>query len=188
MGQGRFSSTAPTYREIVLAAAVPLKIPGAADLPTPEIEQAIVRQLLRRLDERLTLEEKENLAIALEQKFGSEVRGLRTAIVGGGGLLAANAAGFSLYIGASTLVGAITGALGITLPFAFYTTLSSILSVAIGPLGWVALGAVVLYKIGKPPYKTMLATVMEVTRLREMHSAGGTSSSDGSEPRVGDSQ
>jgi hypothetical protein len=57
----------------------------------------------------------------------------------------AQASGFGVYILASSTVGAITSVLGITLPFAFYTGLSSVISFAIGPIGFLVLGYA-LYK------------------------------------------
>ena len=39
---------------------------------------------------------------------------------------------------ASTLVGGLTSAIGLTLPFAFYTGMSSVLSIVTGPVGWIA--------------------------------------------------
>ncbi len=37
---------------------------------------------------------------------------------------------------ASTVVGGLTSILGITLPFAFYTSMSTVLAVVTGPIGW----------------------------------------------------
>lgn len=51
-------------------------------------------------------------------------------------LTVANLSGFGLYLMASTMVGGLTSILGITLPFVFYTSMSSVLSVITGPVGW----------------------------------------------------
>lgn len=53
-----------------------------------------------------------------------------------GTLTAANLSGFGMYLMASTVVGGVSGALGITLPFVFYTGMSSFLSFITGPVGW----------------------------------------------------
>ena len=55
-------------------------------------------------------------------------------------LTLANAAGFSLYTGSATALSLLAGGMGITLPFAAYTGLSSLLGVVTGPLGWAAIG------------------------------------------------
>ena len=51
-------------------------------------------------------------------------------------LTAANLSGFGIYLAASTIVGGITSVLGITLPFVFYTSMSSAISIITGPVGW----------------------------------------------------
>lgn len=51
-------------------------------------------------------------------------------------LTIANLSGFGLYLMASTIVGGLTSILGITLPFVFYTSMSSVLSIITGPIGW----------------------------------------------------
>lgn len=58
---------------------------------------------------------------------------------------AAQLSGIGVYLLASSTVGAITGLVGVTLPFAFYTTMSSVVSFAIGPAG-ALLAAIPLYK------------------------------------------
>lgn len=61
---------------------------------------------------------------------------------------AAQLSGFGVYLLASSTVGAITSLVGITLPFAFYTGMSSAISVLIGPVGFI-LAAIPLYKTFK---------------------------------------
>ena len=63
-----------------------------------------------------------------------------------GALTAANASGFALYTMASSIVGGVSGLLGITLPFAFYTGMSSFISVATGPIGWAVAAGFLFYK------------------------------------------
>ena len=68
---------------------------------------------------------------------------------------------------ASTVVGAITHALGVTLPFAFYTSMSSTISVAIGPLGWGLLAAWGVHKIGAPNEEKTVPAVLLVAAVRQ---------------------
>lgn len=65
----------------------------------------------------------------------------------GGSLLAANASGFATYQGVSTAAGVVTGAAGVSLPFSAYTTASTAISYATGPIGWCTLGAFAAYKL-----------------------------------------
>jgi uncharacterized protein YaaW (UPF0174 family) len=55
--------------------------------------------------------------------------------ISSGGLLAVNLGGFATYTMASSLLAGVKSTLGVTLPFAAYTTLSSTLSVVLGPVG-----------------------------------------------------
>lgn len=55
-------------------------------------------------------------------------------------ITAAQASGFGVYLLASFTVGAISGALGLAVPFAFYTGMSSAISIIIGPIGFLVLG------------------------------------------------
>ena len=57
---------------------------------------------------------------------------------------AAQLSGMGVYLLASSTIGAVTSLVGVTLPFAFYTGMSSVISIAIGPIG-LAIAAVPLY-------------------------------------------
>ncbi len=85
----------------------------------------------------------------------------------GGGIVAANLSGFGLYLASSTALGAITSALGVALPFAVYTGMSSTLAVLIGPVGWVVLGTWVLHKLGRPDPNKVLAGTLLIANIRQ---------------------
>jgi uncharacterized protein YaaW (UPF0174 family) len=84
-----------------------------------------------------------------------------------GGLLAANLGGFATYTMASSLLAGVGSTLGVTLPFAAYTTLSSTLSVVLGPVGFGALGLWGLHKITSPNIKVTILVVLAVAAIRE---------------------
>jgi uncharacterized protein YaaW (UPF0174 family) len=84
-----------------------------------------------------------------------------------GGLLAANLGGFATYTMASSLLAGVGSTLGVTLPFAAYTTLSSTLSVVLGPVGIGALGLWGLHKISSPNIKITILVVLAVAAIRE---------------------
>jgi len=58
-----------------------------------------------------------------------------------GALALANASGFGIYTAATTAVGFATHAVGISLPFAAYTGMTSTMGVILGPPGWLAIAA-----------------------------------------------
>ncbi|MFV1449141.1 hypothetical protein VBZ51_08335 [Maribacter sp. HS] len=58
---------------------------------------------------------------------------------------AAQLSGFGVYLLASSTVGTLSSVVGVTLPFAFYTGMSKVISIAIGPVGFL-LAAYPIYK------------------------------------------
>jgi uncharacterized protein YaaW (UPF0174 family) len=67
---------------------------------------------------------------------------------------------------ASTLLGAINGALGLGLGFVAFAGLSSFISTVIGPPGWAALGVLAVFKLGRPNYKKLLPVVILIALYR----------------------
>ncbi|GIV14722.1 MAG: hypothetical protein KatS3mg022_0157 [Armatimonadota bacterium] len=68
---------------------------------------------------------------------------MRQVVASGGALFFINSLGFSAYIALSTIIHTVfTTMLGVTLPFAVYTTASTVLSVLTGPVGWAILGMI----------------------------------------------
>ena len=105
-----------------------------------EIEQLILENKFNAIYNSLNDEDKKRFdeeiqKIALQRGLNADQAKSISAI---GTLAGANLAGFGLYIMASTLVGGLTSAIGLTLPFAFYTGMSSVLSIVTGPVGWIA--------------------------------------------------
>lgn len=126
-----------TYNELLELIARNQKI-NTSNLNVSKIEESIMIKRFNENFETLSEEEKQKFQIELTKELekqgldSSQIKSLSTI----GALTAASASGFSMYIMASTIVGGITGILGITLPFAFYTGMSSLLSVVTGPIGW----------------------------------------------------
>jgi len=106
-------------------------------------------EIAKSLDEHLTSEEKEQLLKVLKDKglVSKEISNLQgralletilTAGSGTGVLLGLGSAGFGVYIALTKTIHLIfTQLLGITLPFAVYTTATKTLSLLLGPLGWI---------------------------------------------------
>lgn len=117
---------------------------------TAEKEGILYHAIVNQNLESMSDEEREyyNSQLILEaEKKGinkSEVASIGTIV----GIGAAQLSGFGIYMMASSTIGAISGLVGVTLPFAFYTTMSSVISVAIGPVG-LLLAAIPLYKTFK---------------------------------------
>jgi len=75
---------------------------------------------------------------------------------------AAQASGFGVYFASTTALGFLTHAIGVTLPFAVYTGLSSSIAFLIGPAGWLTAGAWGVYKLAQTEYKTIIPALIYI--------------------------
>lgn len=80
-------------------------------------------------------------------------------------LTLANASGFGLYLMSSTLVGGLTSILGITLPFTFYTGMSSALSFVTGPVGWAIGFGYLAYSFRNDSFQSASQKIMEAMKI-----------------------
>ena len=137
---GGFFSSEKSYKEILIQVCQKKDLKFENNFSTYQLEELILQNKFNTLIENLGEEDKikfqEQLKI-LAIKNGIDTSQLKS-ISAIGTLAGANFAGFGLYVMASTFVGGITSIIGVTLPFAFYTGMSSVLSVVTGPIGWIA--------------------------------------------------
>lgn len=81
----------------------------------------------------------------------------------------AQASGFGVYLAASTALGFMTHAVGVTLPFAVYTGMSSTIAFVIGPAGWLAAGAWGFWKLSQPRWKRIIPGLMYIIAVNARH-------------------
>ena len=160
----RFMGHRPLYLEILETIAAKHGLETIGDFV--QIERRILAKLWGDLWNRLTPQQREELNKKLSQESAKKRRGIGGNAITGAGLLAANAGGFAAYMMASTVVGALTGALGFALPFAFYTGMSSAVAVALGPVGWLGLGLATVWQLGKPNLSKVTAAVCIIGAVR----------------------
>jgi uncharacterized protein YaaW (UPF0174 family) len=96
------------------------------------------------------------------RKFGSSSG---SGLAGTAGLMViGNLGGFATYTLMSTVLSTVTfGALG----FGAYTAASSLLSVVLGPVGWIAMGGAAIHALGKPELKKTIPIVANVAMIRQ---------------------
>lgn len=82
----------------------------------------------------------------------------------------AQASGFGVYIASTTALGFLTHAVGITLPFAVYTTMTSTIAIVIGPLGWLSVGLWGAWKFTGPDWRKLVPALVYIiaTNSRNM--------------------
>ncbi len=131
-----------------------------------EKECQIIEQYTSQMMAKMSDVEKQEFIDSLKQEAKKNGESFSGVIGAGGGILLANASGFGVYLLASTAVGSVTSILGITLPFAFYTSMSSTISLITGPVGWAVLAIWGVSKVGSPNKKKTLSTVIMVAAIR----------------------
>jgi uncharacterized protein YaaW (UPF0174 family) len=152
------------YREVVADVIVKLGQPKPVEgTSVADLEKQAIGVALQLALDKATPEQRRAILAELGRgQTGSNVV-FATAT---GGLVVAQLSGFGLYLGASTALGLVSGALGVVLPFAVYTTMSSLLAVVTGPVGWLALAGWAVVKFGGTDYKKTVPGVFAVTALR----------------------
>jgi len=137
------------------------------DLPTADIEAAIVVRVFQDIFDTLSPQQQQELLMSM--KRDTDDPKLTALITSGGVMTAAKLSGFGVYLLASTTLGSLTGALGITLPFAVYMGMSQTIALILGPIGWAALGGGLLWALNQPNWQRLVLAVVFVTALRYPH-------------------
>lgn len=135
-----------------------------------EIEKAIAIKVLedslsRMSEEQKAKFEKEIIDIASKEKGIKYKAGSVFAA-----LTAAQVSGFGVYLLATSTLSTLSGLIGLSLPFAAYTGLSSAISVIIGPVGWIGAGLFTLWKVNDINYNKIIPAVIYIGWLREKYS------------------
>ena len=157
-----------SYKRIVHQVAKKLKINFSQSTPISKIEIKIAQNVLKTVWEKMTPEQRKKFEQELQKtaKEFDKTGGLIGSTAIFAFLTGAQLSGFGIYLLASTALGAITGTIGITLPFAVYTTMSSVIFVVIGPVGWIGAGLFAIWKLTGPNYKRLIPAIIYISALK----------------------
>ncbi|MFQ4140047.1 hypothetical protein PGN35_027420 [Nodosilinea sp. PGN35] len=139
------------------------------ELPTHEIEAAVVAKLFHAMFDQLSPEQQQKVVMEM-QRESNDPR-LEALLLGGGAMAAAKMSGFGVYLMASTVLGGLTNALGLTLPFAVYMGMSQAIALVIGPVGWAALAGGIIWTLNQPNWERLALGVVYVSLLRNTEEA-----------------
>lgn len=140
---------------------------GAKNLPKLCTEAELEALAIGSVMEQMLSKAKPHESAAMLSELSKSQKTSSTGLIAAtGGLVVANLSGIGLYLAASSSLAAITGSIGLTLPFAAYTGMSSILASATGPVGWTALAVVAIVKIGGTQYKKTAPGVIAIATTR----------------------
>lgn len=164
---GRILGDKPVYSSVVKQVADKLDIPYSG-VETKTLEVRIARHVFQTVWEKMTPEQKEKMEDELRrmaQKFDKGGELAKSASIFAA-LTAAKLSGFGVYLLASTSLGALTGAVGTTLPFIVYTTMSSAIATVLGPVGLIGAGLFAIWKLSGPNYQRLISAIVYVSMLR----------------------
>lgn len=102
----------------------------------------------------------------MEMQRENDAPRLEALLLGGGAIALAKMSGFGVYLMASTVLGGLTNALGLTLPFAVYVGMSQAIALVLGPVGWAALAGGVVWTLNQPNWEKLTLGVIYVSLLR----------------------
>lgn len=161
----------PSYDVVLRNICRKFKIPEHQNLTS---EQAIVLHFFneswRKLDpekrtefiEKLGNDQKKNPNSMITS---SNIKSYLPELLGAGGIIAAQASSFGIYVAASSMVGAVTQAVNVTLPFVF-TSMSTSIAYLIGPAGWAIIALSLMAKVFGPDYKKVVHVVLIIAGTR----------------------
>lgn len=127
-------------------------------------EERFLNSILTVLYQNLTPEQREQYIENLKNIVPAEQGGEKGIVLAGSALLLGNIGGFGTYIALSTLLSTLS--LGL-LPFGAYTSASSLLSVALGPLGWGVLATIAIKKLGAPDKVQIISNLARLALSRQ---------------------
>lgn len=153
------------YEEILRDACKHMGIRDTGSRDIYSLEVQLQKQTFSKVLESMPEHDRQRFLTEFSIRSSDPTLG-KEAVVGSG-IVVANLSGFGLYLASSTALGAITSAIGVTLPFAVYTGMSSTMALLIGPVGWVALGAWVIHKLGKPDSNKVVAGTLMIANIRQ---------------------
>lgn len=134
--------------------------------------EALEEQLIRKVFEDMWRTFTATQRLQYEEALGTNLNHLGKSRewvqVGGlaGAMTAATLGGFGTYLFASSALHSLASIAGFTLPFGLYKSVSSAMSVALGPVGWLGLSIFGLYKLSGTNYKKLIPVAVYIALLR----------------------
>jgi uncharacterized protein YaaW (UPF0174 family) len=141
---------------------------------TFELEREIFKAKFAQVWDKLTIEQRKELLSKIESENGSVGDKVAIASLSGAAAIATLSTtvaftGFAFYTSLTTAMSVIAGCLGVTLPFTVYTTATTSVALLSGPIGWTIAGAAVIgggVAAGWPDKEQIIAFIMTVNIIK----------------------
>ena len=160
------------YRKFVTRVADHIQIDWPAlngngewrDLSASDIEDAILITALQRIGKNIN--DKDRCRMAEELGKLAREPDLFSELISNGVAVKARLNNFQRYLLATTVVGAMTAAIDITLPFPFYTEATGKISVSLKTVDWQTLVLPILLNLNEPKWHHLLLGIVYVAYIR----------------------
>ena len=163
------------YHELVMWAAEKAELPEtvAQFQTTFTLEQTLYKLLFIQMWDKLNKGQREDVLRKIDSNESIKNKEAIAAL-GGAGVLAAFSGtvaftGFAFYTTMSATIAFVAGAAGLTLPFASYLGASYLVGVLSGPVGWAIMGASALgglALLGRPNVQKSTALICQIHSLK----------------------
>jgi uncharacterized protein YaaW (UPF0174 family) len=181
------------YEQLLRECSKKLGIENAESAPSLLLEMYFCETLISRSLAAMTAEQRHK-AFTTKIDFSSVVQGspgnsMTGSMTTFAALGVAQVSGFGVYMAATTALGFVTQAIGITLPFAIYTGLTSTIAFLIGPPGFLAVGFWAAFQLTRPEWKKLIPAMCFVIYMknREAYYYSQLGAGTGIMPTVGES-
>lgn len=140
-----------------------------------DLERAVAHKYLEEIWNKLTPEQRHELLVKIEKETKSSIGNkIAIAAMSGGAAIAALGttvalSGFAFYTTMSVVISTVAGWFGITLPFAAYMGASGSVAILSGPIGWAIAGVAIasgIVILGLPEEDTIAAFVIQVNQIK----------------------
>ena len=162
---GRMLGPRPSYQQVLQQVADYVGVPSSSFDAEDDVENNIAESVARQVWNAMVPADQAEFLHLMDTVGEVKGRVAGPAAVFAA-LTAAKLSGFGVYLLASTGLGAATATVGVTLPFAAYTTMSSSIAVAIGPIGWTAAGVYATHKLTAPNKQQLIRAVLFISGIR----------------------
>ncbi len=162
-----------SYKDILHSVCNHLKVPFKKYETCAELEGHIAQKVMDTVWNKMTATQREEMEaelIKIAENLGKKGEWLKAGGLAGA-VVAAELGGFTTYILATSGLAAITGVIGITLPFAVYTTMTTAMGVILGPVGWIGAGIFAIWKITGPNFKKLIPAILYISLVRQLQNS-----------------
>lgn len=157
-----------TYADVLCTLLKRVGISASPRIGCEALEEQLVRKIFEQMWLNFNQTQRLDFNNTVQRNLSSLGKDKELLQVGGivGLMAAAKLGGFGTYLLASTALHGIAGTVGLTAPFGIYKAVSSAMSIALGPVGFIAVSIFAIYKLTGTDYTKLMPAAMYIALLR----------------------